>query len=90
MSNIKQYVSIYEFCNFHEVENSILLNLEEMGIIQFYIFQDIPHISIDVLERVERLLRIQRDFEIRVQDLDIIDVLLAKIDLLEKKIQQIT
>lgn len=89
MSNVQQYISIHEFCDFHQLENAILFNLEDMGIVQFYVFEDIPHLSVDVLERVERLLRIQRDFEMRVQDLDIIDVLLAKIDLLEKKVQQL-
>lgn len=89
MSTIHQFISVNEFCDFHNVEKKILFNLEDMGVLKLYIFEDTPHLSFDVLERVERLLRIQRDFEMRIQDLDIIDVLLSKIDILEKKIQQI-
>ena len=79
-------IPVKDFCEFHQVERTFVFNLEEMGVIQFVVEKEIPHIPYEMVFRVERLMRIQRDFEVRIQDLDLIDELLTKIDELERKL----
>lgn len=84
-----EFIIIEEFCSFHEVEVSLLQELEEMGIIELINIEENLCISCETVYKVERLIRLQRSFELRNQDLDLIDTLLKRIDQLEKEIKML-
>lgn len=86
--NSTKLIPIQDFCEFHQVEKTFVFNLEEMGVIHFVVEQEVPHIPAEMIFRVERLIRIQRDFDVRDQDLDLIDELLTKIDELERRLER--
>lgn len=83
--NHSEYIRIEEFCGFHEIELSFLHDLEQMGIVELFNIKDNLCISHEVVYKVERLIRLQRSFDLRNKDLDLIDTLLSKIDDLEKR-----
>jgi len=84
--NVKNYISITDFCRGHALEESFIYSLHEIELIEISQVEAEPVIPSSDLSRLERLVRLHRDLEISPETLLAVDHLLDKVESLQEEV----
>ena len=81
----EQYIKISEFCRGHALEESFLFRLEEYALIRIVEFRQQAFFPKEELPRVERMIRLHRDFQIGPEGLQAVDHLLERMQRMQQE-----
>ena len=84
-----KYILLTDFCRGHALEESFLYELQEVELIRIEEVERKPVILMDELDRLERLVRLHRDFEIGPNGLLAVDHLLGRVEQLQEEILEL-
>ena len=85
--NAGNIISCQEFCSFHKIESSFLINLREYGLIKIISVEGEDYIEYDILNDVERMMRLHYDLEINMPGIEAINHMLKRVNELQNKMQ---
>ena len=83
---LTEYILLSEFCRGHALEESFLYELQEVELIRIVEVERKPAINLEDLDRLERLIRLHRDFEIGPPGLLAVDHLLGRMEQLQEEV----
>lgn len=84
---IQELIIVETFCETHQVEMSWIQDLEEFGLIEITIQNDISYISENQLHKIKKIVRLQNDLNINNEGIEVILSLLEKIDSLDQEVR---
>ncbi|MDM9630719.1 chaperone modulator CbpM [Robiginitalea aurantiaca] len=87
--NVKKYIRITDFCKGHALEESFLVSLHEIELIDIREVESERVIPKRDLRRLERLVRLHRDLEISPQGLLAVDHLLNRMEVLQEEVLEL-
>jgi len=87
--DISNYISVNRLCNEYSLDVYFFEYLYNQGIIQLVVWENLEYIELEVLDKVEKLIRIHQDLEVPVNSLDVVINLLEKIETLQKEVNTI-
>ena len=87
--NVKKYIRITDYCKGHALEESFLVSLHEIELIDIREVESERVIPKRDLRRLERLVRLHRDLEISPQGLLAVDHLLNRMEVLQEEVLEL-
>jgi len=85
----KELILLSEYCKYSRAELDFILALEDEGLIQTEIHNDIRYILTSQLKEMELFTRLHYDLSINVAGIDVIHNLLSKIELMEQELNML-
>lgn len=79
-------ISVIQFCDHHNIEHTFIQTLNENDLIELMIIEDHPYIHTDMIEKVEKIIRLHFDLSINIEGIDVILQLLDRIEKLEEEL----
>jgi hypothetical protein len=77
-------ISLHQFCEFHEIENTLVLALNEHDLIEIFIVDGESYIHTDSIHLLEKIIRLHHDLSINFEGIDVIVQLIDKINSLQE------
>lgn len=81
-------IRIETICESHNIENSFIVSLDELGLIEVTVVKKEMFISHEQLNNVERIIRLHRELNINLEGIDTICNLLERINYLEDELNR--
>ena len=81
-----QLMATDKFCTFYNVEHAFIESLEEVGLIETVVVQEVQFIHIPHLQKIERIIRLYDDLNINPEGIEAIDRLLDRMDQMNSEI----
>lgn len=85
---IENLVSLHQFCEFHEIENTLVLALNEHDLIEIFIVDGESYIHTDSIHLLEKIIRLHHDLSINFEGIDVIVQLINKINSLQEELME--
>jgi hypothetical protein len=85
---IENLVSLHQFCEFHEIENTLVLALNEHDLIEIFIVDGESYIHTDSIHLLEKIIRLHHDLSINFEGIDVIVQLIDKINSLQEELME--
>ena len=85
---IENLVSLHQFCEFHEIENTLVLALNEHDLIEIFIVDGESYIHTDSIQLLEKIIRLHHDLSINFEGIDVIVQLIDKINSLQEELME--
>jgi chaperone modulatory protein CbpM len=82
-------ISITEFCQYHHIDVDFIQLLQQNGLIETTIVQQIVYVQTDNLGQLEKLVRLHQELNIPPENLDIVSHLLIRMENLQHEIKQL-
>jgi hypothetical protein len=79
-------ISLHQFCEFHEIENTLVIALNEHDLIEIYIVDGESYIHSDSIQILEKIIRLHHDLSINFEGIDVIVQLIEKINSLQEEL----
>jgi hypothetical protein len=79
-------ISLHQFCEFHEIENTLVLALNEHDLIEIFIVDGESYIHSDSIQILEKIIRLHHDLSINFEGIDVIVQLIEKIKSLQEEL----
>ena len=79
-------IPVNEFCAGHQLEISFVRSLEENGLIETTIINEMQCFEVSKLPRLEQIVRLHQELDINFEGIDAIHHLLAKIEDMHRQI----
>ena len=79
-------ISLHQFCEFHEIENTLVLALNEHDLIEIFIVDGESYIHSDSIHILEKIIRLHHDLSINFEGIDVIVQLIDKINSLQEEL----
>jgi hypothetical protein len=83
---MENLISITEFCIHQNIEISFVSSLHEYGLIQIETVEQSPYISVNDLNRLEKMVRLHYDLDINLEGIETITNLLDRMDDMHREI----
>jgi hypothetical protein len=84
-----ELISIEEYCTYHHTEITFIDALEQSGLIQIVQLEALRCIHSDQLEQLERYTTLYNDLEVNVAGIEVVNMLLDKLELMQHKIRDL-
>lgn len=84
-----RYISVIEFCNWHQLEHSFIHSLNEHGLIHTIIIEEDEYIEREQIGDLERMVRLHLDLEINPEGIGAINHLLERVLQLQNEVRQL-
>ena len=81
-------VSLHQFCEFHEIENTLVLAINEHDLIEIFIVDGESYIHSDSIPILEKIIRLHHDLSINFEGIDVIVQLIDKINSLQEELME--
>lgn len=82
-------IVLQEFCRSHHLEVSFIQSLEEHGLIEITLIDEILYVPAHELPRLEKITRLYQELHINPEGIDAIDYLLQKIEAMQHEITEL-
>jgi hypothetical protein len=79
-------ISLHQFCEFHEIENTLVIALNEHDLIEIFIVDGESYIHSDSIHILEKIIRLHHDLSINFEGIDVIVQLIDKINSLQEEL----
>jgi len=79
-------IMLNAFCASHEVEISFVRSLEEYGLIETVFVNEMLCVPGNELSKLEQIIRLHRELNINPEGIDAINILLKRIEYLQKEV----
>lgn len=87
--NIENLIAIPILCTHYKVELSFFTNLSEMGLLEIKIVEAIQYVDIDMVFKIEKMLRMHQELDLNIEGIDVVINLLQKIDALQNELTSV-
>ncbi|MDX1653389.1 MAG: chaperone modulator CbpM [Brumimicrobium sp.] len=84
-----EFIEIRTLCRHYEIEYSFVEGLVDIGLVEFHIIEQKPHISKEYVSDLERIIRIHKDLNINVEGIDAVFNLLKRLEKTENELKQV-
>ncbi|MBS1622226.1 MAG: chaperone modulator CbpM [Bacteroidetes bacterium] len=85
----RDVVYLTEFCSHQHVELSFIHSLEEYGLIETLTIDQSLCIYTDELPKLERIVRLHRDLNINPEGIDVINLLLQRMENMQQEMNEL-
>lgn len=79
-----KYITITTFCQYHGIESSLIFSFRELGLIEIIEEEPEPYLEEETLGRLERMVRLYKDFGLSPNGVEVVIDLLSKIEKLQE------
>lgn len=79
-------IAVRDFCVYHQIEIAFVQSLEQQGLIDTVIVEEIVYVQPAQLTRLEKLVRLHQDLAIHPDDLDVVANLLDRVEQLQQQV----
>ena len=86
MKEDKQYIAVKSICTLYEVSETMLISMAEYDLIEIVITDEVPHLYIEEVAKLERYMRLYLDLGINIEGLAVIKDLLEEREVLRGEI----
>jgi hypothetical protein len=87
MKNTSSYISIANLCTHYQIEISFFNALEEVGLLEITVIEQIPCLHQDYIGDLEKIIGFHHHLNINIEGIDAIFNLLNKIENLQQELQ---
>lgn len=87
--NTENFIPINTLCQHYKVEIKFFHNLNENGLIDIQLVDDIQYIHKDSIYEIEKIVRMHKDLDVNIEGIDIVLNLLQKIDALQTELHKV-
>lgn len=82
-----RYISIREFCGYHQLEKDFLHALREYGLLEIVVVSDQEFIERERIRELEKMIRLHYDLHINIEGIDVVTNLLDKVSELQDEVR---
>ena len=79
-------IAVRDFCIYHQIEVTFVQSLEQQGLIETVVVEEIVYVQPNQLNRLEKLVRLHQDLSIHPDDLDVVTNLLDRVEQLQQQV----
>jgi hypothetical protein len=84
--NTDNLISANEFCIHYEVDSSFLNSLNEFGLVEIILMEEVQFINVSYLPRLERIINLHYELGINLEGVEAIGHLLSRIRNMQNRI----
>jgi hypothetical protein len=84
---MEKLISIRDFCTSQNIEISFISSLQENGLIEITKIEQSSYISVNELQKLERLVRLHYELDINLEGIETINHLSERIDAMRNEIR---
>lgn len=84
--NSKNLIQIKQFCVYHEIENSFIMELKNYGLVEIITEDADEYFHTKQLPDIEKMIRLHYDLKINMEGIDAIAHLLKRIESLQQNL----
>ncbi len=85
----ENFIPINTLCQHHKLEISFFNNLNENGLIDIQLVDNIQYIHKDAIYEIEKIVRMHKELDVNIEGIDIVLNLLQKIDALQTELHSV-
>jgi len=82
----KQLILIDQFCTHYNVEPAFLESLQESGLVEVIVLDEIKYLAHEQLRDVEKMIRLHDELGINIEGIDAVLSLLERIDRMQQEL----
>lgn len=80
----KNLIQIKQFCVYHEIESTFIKELNNYGLVEIIIEENVEYLQPEQLPTIEKMIRMHYDLNINFEGIDAIYHLINKIEVLQQ------
>ncbi len=85
----EQFITVHDFCGYHQVEYTFVTSLSEAGLVQITTINQTTMIPQSELPRLEKMVRLHQDLEINIAGIEAISHLLDRVNAMQENMRQL-
>lgn len=85
----ENFIPLETLCSHYNVKLSFFYNLNEIGLIEIQIVEQIQYIHQDSIYEIEKMIRMHQELDVNLEGIDVVFNLLQKIDSLKKELSAV-
>lgn len=85
----ENFIPINTLCQHYKLEISFFNNLNENGLIDIQLVDNIQYIHKDAIYEIEKIVRMHKELDVNIEGIDIVLNLLQKIDALQTELHSV-
>ncbi|WP_040473948.1 chaperone modulator CbpM [Flavobacterium frigoris] len=82
----ENFIPLENLCTHYNVELSFFSNLNEIGLIEIQMVEQIQYIHQDSIYEIEKMIRMHQELDVNLEGIDVVFNLLQKIDSLKEEL----
>ncbi|HVT84170.1 MAG TPA: chaperone modulator CbpM [Chitinophagaceae bacterium] len=82
-------IPITEFCSVHHLEMTFVQSLEQQGLIETTVVNEIQYVEVNQLPKLEQIVRLHRELNINFEGIDAISHLLNQMEDMQRQITEL-
>ncbi len=86
---MENYITIKKLAQFHNINEALLLDLAQAGVLEIHIVNSEPCAAHNQLEKYERAIRLHRDLGVNKEGVEIIMEMRDKMEALQKELNEL-
>ena len=83
------YISISEFCKYHDVKEAFILRLAEYELIELVQIDNEPQIQSELLPELEKMVRLHSELGINLEGIEAVQALLQRMSELQEELARL-
>jgi len=87
--NTENFIPIDMLCQHYKLEISFFNNLNENGLVDIELVDNIQYIHKDSIYEIEKIVRMHKELDVNIEGIDIVLNLLQKIDALQTELHNV-
>lgn len=87
--NLKEFISVSEFCESHGISHTFVIALKEYGLVELVQQKNTMYIPLHELPKTEKILRLHSDLDINLEGIEVITRLLDQIRQMQNEALQL-
>ena len=83
-----EYVALVELCECYQVEYHFFEDLQKVGLVEIINIDQDHYLPIELIDRVEKIVRLHQDLRVNIEGIDVVMNLLQKMDALQEELNE--
>ncbi|HEY9534639.1 MAG TPA: chaperone modulator CbpM [Mucilaginibacter sp.] len=83
----KHLITTTDFCIYHQLEHAFIADLQDAGLVEVKVVNNITYIPQSQLQKLERMIRLHTDLDINVAGIEAITHLLERIEDIQEEMR---
>ncbi|WP_018341491.1 chaperone modulator CbpM [Cytophaga aurantiaca] len=84
--NVEQFIPVHTICTSYQIEVSFLHELNDIGLVEINIIEEIAYVHQDQIRAIEKMIRLHHDLDVNIEGIDVVFNLLNKLDALQTEL----
>lgn len=83
---MKEYVPLFQLCESYSIEDRFFDELQRAGLVEIIIVEEESCLHIDMIDRLEKMIRLHQELKVNIEGIDVVMNLLQKVDRLQHEL----